>query len=175
VRELRNENIDVINWTSNPSLLIQRALSPAKVSSIRIDEENKQAEVFLRPEEVSLAIGKGGMNIKLASMLTGYEIDVYRETGNEDIDDIYLDEFKDEIDGWVIDALKNLGLTTAKSVLQIPRDTIMEKADLEAETVDQVMEVLSREFEDEDEEADDDEAEDADTEAEADAETETNE
>jgi N utilization substance protein A len=131
--------------------------------------------VFLRPEEVSLAIGKGGMNIKLASMLTGYEIDVYRETGNEDIDDIYLDEFKDEIDGWVIDALKNLGLTTAKSVLQIPRDTIMEKADLEAETVDQVMEVLSREFEDEDEEADDDEAEDADTEAEADAETETNE
>jgi N utilization substance protein A len=158
VRELRNENIDVINWTSNPALLIQRALSPAKVSSIRIDEESKAAEVFLRPEEVSLAIGKGGMNIKLASMLTGYEIDVYRETGNEDIDDIYLDEFKDEIDEWVIEALKKLGLATAKAVLQIPRDTLMEQADLEAETVDQVLEVLSREFEDDDEEAEADEA-----------------
>jgi N utilization substance protein A len=158
VRELRNENIDVINWTSNPALLIQRALSPAKVSSIRIDEESKAAEVFLRPEEVSLAIGKGGMNIKLASMLTGYEIDVYRETGNEDIDDIYLDEFKDEIDEWVIEALKKLGLATAKAVLQIPRDTLMEQADLEAETVDQVLEVLSREFEEDDEEAEADEA-----------------
>ncbi|MDE6145303.1 MAG: transcription termination factor NusA, partial [Muribaculaceae bacterium] len=120
VRELRNENIDVIPWTSNPSLLIQRALSPAKVSKIRLDEEEKRAEVFLAPEEVSLAIGRGGQNIKLASMLTGYEIDVYRETGNEDIDDIYLDEFKDEIDEWVIDALKNMGLTTAKAVLETP-------------------------------------------------------
>jgi len=149
VRELRNENIDVINWTSNPSLLIQRALSPAKVSSIRIDQEEKTAEVFLRPEEVSLAIGKGGLNIKLASMLTGYEIDVYRETGNEDNDDIYLDEFKDEIDEWVIEALKNMGLVTAKAVLETNRDILIEKADLEAETVDYVLKVLRSEFEDE--------------------------
>lgn len=148
VRELRNENIDVIPWTANPSLLIQRALSPAKISSIRIDEESKSAEVFLKPEEVSLAIGKGGLNIKLASMLTGYEIDVYRETGNEDNDDIYLDEFKDEIDEWVINALKNMGLVTAKSVLETNPDIIMEKADLEAETVDYVMNVLRSEFED---------------------------
>ncbi len=148
VRELRNENIDVIPWTANPSLLIQRALSPAKISSIRIDEESKSAEVFLKPEEVSLAIGKGGLNIKLASMLTGYEIDVYRETGNEDNDDIYLDEFKDEIDEWVINALKNMGLVTAKAVLETNPDIIMEKADLEAETVDYVMNVLRSEFED---------------------------
>lgn len=147
VRELRNENIDVINWTANPSLLIQRALSPAKISSIRLDEEDKKAEVFLRPEEVSLAIGKGGLNIKLASMLTGYEIDVYRETGNEDNDDIYLDEFKDEIDEWVIDALKNIGLVTAKAVLETNRDILIEKADLEAETVDYVLGVLRSEFE----------------------------
>ncbi len=149
VRELRNENIDVINWTPNPALLIQRALSPAKISSIRIDEETKSAEVFLRPEEVSLAIGKGGMNIKLASKLTGYEIDVYRETENEDNDDIYLDEFKDEIDEWVIEALKNLGLMTAKAVLETDRDILIEKADLEAETVDYVLGVLRSEFEDE--------------------------
>lgn len=153
VRELRNENIDVIPWTSNPSLLIQRALNPAKVSKIRIDEEEKCAEVFLAPEEVSLAIGRGGQNIKLASMLTGYEIDVYRETGKEDIDDIYLDEFKDEIDEWVIDALKNMGLTTARAVLETQRDILIEKADLEAETVDQVLAILSAEFEEE--EADD--------------------
>lgn len=147
VRELRNENIDVINWTANPSLLIQRALSPAKISSIRLDEDEKKAEVFLRPEEVSLAIGKGGLNIKLASMLTGYEIDVYRETGNEDNDDIYLDEFKDEIDEWVIEALKNMGLVTAKAVLETDRDILIEKADLEAETVDYVLSVLRSEFE----------------------------
>lgn len=147
VRELRNENIDVINWTANPSLLIQRALSPAKISSIRLDEEEKKAEVFLRPEEVSLAIGKGGLNIKLASMLTGYEIDVYRETGNEDNDDIYLDEFKDEIDEWVIESLKNLGLVTAKAVLETNREILIEKADLEAETVDYVLGVLRSEFE----------------------------
>ncbi len=153
VRELRNENIDVIPWTSNPSLLIQRALNPAKVSKIRLDEEEKRAEVFLAPEEVSLAIGRGGQNIKLASMLTGYEIDVYRETGKEDIDDIYLDEFKDEIDEWVIDALKNMGLTTARAVLETQRDILIEKADLEAETVDQVLAILSAEFEEE--EADD--------------------
>ena len=153
VRELRNENIDVINWTSNPSLLIQRALSPAKISSIRLDEENKSAEVFLKPEEVSMAIGKGGLNIKLASMLTGYEIDVYRETGQEDNDDIYLDEFKDEIDEWVIEALKGLGLVTAKAVLETNRDILIEKADLEAETVDYVLGVLRSEFEDEEPEA----------------------
>lgn len=159
VRELRNENIDVINWTANPSLLIQRALSPAKISSIRLDEDEKKAEVFLRPEEVSLAIGKGGLNIKLASMLTGYEIDVYRETGNEDNDDIYLDEFKDEIDEWVIDALKNMGLVTAKAVLETHRDILIEKADLEAETVDYVLGVLRSEFEDEPAEDDVDETE----------------
>ena len=122
VRELRNENIDVINYTSNPTLFIQRALSPAKVSSIRLDEEEKKAEVFLHPEEVSLAIGKGGLNIKLASMLTGYVIDVYRDTDDSDAEeDIYLDEFKDEIEEWVIDALKNIGFVTAKSVLNAPR------------------------------------------------------
>lgn len=149
VRELRNENIDVINYTSNPTLFIQRALSPAKVSSIRLDEEEKKAEVFLRPEEVSLAIGKGGLNIKLASMLTGYVIDVYRDTAENDAEeDIYLDEFKDEIEEWVIDALKNIGFVTAKSVLNAPREMLIEKADLEEETVDHVLEVLRAEFED---------------------------
>ncbi len=150
VRELRNENIDVIPWTSNPSLLIERALNPAKVSRIALDEEEKKAEVFLRPEEVSLAIGKGGLNIKLASMLTGFEIDVYRETGESDGDDIYLDEFKDEIDEWVIEALKNMGLATAKAVLETQRDILIEKADLEAETVDHVLEILRSEFEEDD-------------------------
>lgn len=150
VRELRNENIDVIPWTSNPSLLIERALNPAKVSRIALDEEEKKAEVFLRPEEVSLAIGKGGLNIKLASMLTGFEIDVYRETGESDGDDIYLDEFKDEIDEWVIEALKNMGLTTAKAVLETQRDILIENADLEAETVDHVLEILRSEFEEDD-------------------------
>ena len=149
VRELRNENIDVINYTSNPTLSIQRALSPAKVSSIRLDEEEKKAEVFLHPEEVSLAIGKGGLNIKLASMLTGYVIDVYRDTDDSDAEeDIYLDEFKDEIEEWVIDALKNIGFVTAKSVLNAPREMLVEKADLEEETVDHVLEVLRAEFED---------------------------
>lgn len=149
VRELRNENIDVINYTSNPTLFIQRALSPAKVSSIRLDEEEKKAEVFLHPEEVSLAIGKGGLNIKLASMLTGYVIDVYRDTDDSDAEeDIYLDEFKDEIEEWVIDAIKNIGFVTAKSVLNAPREMLVEKADLEEETVDHVLEVLRAEFED---------------------------
>lgn len=149
VRELRNENIDVINYTTNPTLFIQRALSPAKVSSIRLDEEDKKAEVFLHPEEVSLAIGKGGLNIKLASMLTGYVIDVYRDTDDSDAEeDIYLDEFKDEIEEWVIDALKNIGFVTAKSVLNAPREMLVEKADLEEETVDHVLEVLRAEFED---------------------------
>ena len=149
VRELRNENIDVINYTTNPSLFIQRALSPDKISSIRLDEEEKKAEVFLRPEEVSLAIGKGGLNIKLASMLTGYVIDVYRDTEESTEEDIYLDEFKDEIDGWVIDALKNIGCVTAKSVLNTPRQILVDKADLEEDTVDNVIEVLKAEFEEE--------------------------
>ena len=148
VRELCNENIDVINYTANTKLFIQRALSPAQVSSINIDEENKKAEVFLKPEEVSLAIGRGGLNIKLASMLTEYTIDVFREVAEgEENEDIYLDEFSDEIDQWVIDAIKSIGLDTAKAVLNAPREMLVEKADLEEETVDQVLEVLRKEFE----------------------------
>lgn len=147
VRELRNENIDVITWTRDPQLLIQRALAPAKVSNIHLDETEKKAEVFLRPEEVSLAIGKGGMNIKLASKLTGYVIDVYRDSEEQFDEDIYLDEFKDEIEGWVIDALKSIGCVTAKNVLNTPRQTLIDKADLEEETVDNVIEVLRAEFE----------------------------
>ena len=148
VRELCNENIDVIKYTSNTKLFIQRALSPAKVLSINVDEENHKAEVYLKPEEVSLAIGRGGMNIKLASMLTEYTIDVFREVeeGVED-EDIYLDEFSDEIDQWIIDAIKGIGLDTAKSVLNAPREMLVEKADLEEETVDHVLEVLRAEFE----------------------------
>ena len=149
VRELRNENIDVINYTSNAQLFIQRALSPARISSMRVDEEEKKAEVFLRPEEVSLAIGRNGANIKLASMLTGYVIDVYRDADEAYEDDIYLDEFKDEIDEWVIDALKDMGYVTARTVLNTPRQTLIEKADLEEETVDHVIEVLKAEFEEE--------------------------
>lgn len=148
VRELCNENIDVINYTANTKLFIQRALSPAKVSSINIDEDNKKAEVYLKPEEVSLAIGRGGLNIKLASMLTEYTIDVFREVSEGDADeDIYLDEFSDEIDQWVIDAIKGIGLDTAKAVLNAPRDMLVEKADLEEETVDNVLKVLRAEFE----------------------------
>jgi N utilization substance protein A len=150
VRELRNENIDVINYTANIQLFIQRALSPAKVSSITMNEEDKRAEVYLKPEEVSLAIGKGGMNIKLASMLTEYTIDVYRELDeNVDDEDIYLDEFKDEIDEWVINAIKSIGLDTAKAVLNAPREMLIEKADLEEDTVDEVLDILSAEFEEE--------------------------
>ncbi|MBQ2121453.1 MAG: transcription termination/antitermination protein NusA [Bacteroidaceae bacterium] len=149
VRELNNENIDVINFTHNPQLLIQRALSPAQVSSIQLNEEEHKADVYLRPEEVSLAIGKGGMNIKLACMLTECTIDVYREVdGNEDEDDIYLNEFSDEIDQWVIDAIKSLGLETAKDVLNAPREMLIEKADLEEDTVDEVLNILRAEFED---------------------------
>ena len=148
VRELCNENIDVINYTSNVKLFIQRALSPAHVSSINIDEENHKAEVFLKPEEVSLAIGRGGLNIKLASMLTEYTIDVFREVAEEEADeDIYLDEFADEVDQWIIDAIKAIGLDTAKAVLNAPREMLTEKADLEEETVDHVLEVLRAEFE----------------------------
>ncbi|MBQ4916656.1 MAG: transcription termination factor NusA [Muribaculaceae bacterium] len=145
VRELKNENIDVIPYSNNPYLLIQRALSPAKVSTIRLDDNAKRAEVFLHPDEVSLAIGKGGLNIKLASKLTGYEIDVYRDL---DENDIYLEEFKDEIESWVIDALKNIGCATAMAVLDTPREKLIEKADLEEDTVDHVLAVLRAEYED---------------------------
>ena len=147
VHELRNENIDVVNYTSNISLFIQRALSPSKISSIRVNEEEKSAEVFLRPEEVSLAIGKGGMNIKLACMLTDHKIDVFRDIDDADEEDIYLDEFSDEIDAWVIDALKTLGCNTAKAVLALSPEEIMERADLEEQTVRDVYKVLSSEFE----------------------------
>ena len=149
VRELHNENIDVINYTSNIQLFIQRALSPAKISSIVLHEDERKAEVYLRPEEVSLAIGKGGMNIKLASMLTEYTIDVFRELDDDAMDeDIYLDEFNDEIDEWVIDAIKSIGLDTAKQVLNAPREMLVEKADLEESTVDNVLNILKAEFED---------------------------
>ena len=147
VRELRNENIDVIPYTNNPQLLIQRALSPAKISSIRLDDEAKHAEVFLRPEEVSLAIGKGGLNIKLATMLTDYSIDVYRDVDGGAEEDIYLDEFRDEIDDWVIEALKEMGCVTAKAVLRTPREDLIEQADLEEDTVDNVLAILRAEFE----------------------------
>ena len=150
VRELHNENIDVINFTNNPSLFIRRALNPAQVSNIVLHEEERKAEVYLSPEEVSLAIGKGGMNIKLASMLTNYTIDVFREVqGEEESEDIYLDEFADEIDQWVIDSIKGIGLETAKDVLNAPREMLIEKADLEEDTVDDVLRVLRAEFENE--------------------------
>ena len=148
VKELGGENIDVISWTANTKLFIQRALSPARVSSLTIDEENKKAEVYLKPEEVSLAIGRSGLNIKLASMLTGYTIDVFRELDESQAEeDIYLDEFSDEIDQWVIEAIKKIGLDTARQVLNAPREMLIEKADLEEETVDNVIKVLRAEFE----------------------------
>lgn len=148
VRELHNENIDVINFTNNTKLFIQRALSPGQVNRIELDEEKKRADAYLDKNEVSLAIGKNGLNIKLASMLTGYTIDVIREEA-ENEDDIYLDEFADEIDQWVLDAVKSLGLETAKQVLKAPRDMLIEKADLEEGTVDELLRVLRSEFEDE--------------------------
>ncbi len=148
VRELRNENIDVINYTSNTQLYIQRALAPAKISSMNINEEEKKADIYLKPDEVSLAIGKGGFNIKLASMLTGYQIDVYREMDDSDAEDIYLDEFNDEIDQWVIDQLKNIGLDTAKAVLALPKEELKQRVDLEDETIDELYRVLAEEFED---------------------------
>ena len=148
VRELCNENIDVINYSSNIQLYIQRALAPANVTSISVDQENHKAEVYLQPDQVSLAIGRSGMNIKLASMLTEYTIDVFRVVSEGEADeDIYLDEFSDEIDQWVIDSIKGIGLDTAKAVLNAPRDMLIEKADLEEETVDQVLRVLRTEFE----------------------------
>lgn len=149
VRELRNENIDVINFTNNTSLFIQRALSPAKISSIRINETEKKAEIYMKPEEVSQAIGKGGLNIKLAGMLTGYQLDVYRELEDEETEDIYLDEFNDEIEQWVIDSFKAIGYDTAKSVLAVPRQDLIKRTDLEEETIDEVLRILSAEFEEE--------------------------
>lgn len=146
VRELKNENIDVINFTSNASLYITRALSPAKISSIKIDDENKRAEVYMKPEQVSLAIGKGGFNIKLAGRLTGFEIDVYRDTESE-LEDVDLVEFSDEIDQWIIDALKAIGCDTAKSVLEITSEDLANRTDLEIETINEVVRILKIEFE----------------------------
>ena len=156
VRELRGENLDVIQWTNNPQLLITRALGPAQINSINLDEDQKHCEVYLDPDQVSLAIGKGGLNIRLASMLTDTVIDVYREVAegeSEELeDDIYLDDFKDEIDEWVIEELKNNGWTTARSVLEAPREMLIKNADLEEETVDEVLSILRQEFPDEEEE-----------------------
>ena len=147
VRELKNENIDVINFTTNPSLYITRSLSPAKISSIIIDEENKRAEVYMKPDQVSLAIGKGGFNIKLASKLTGYEIDVYRDTDTDVEDDVDLQEFADEIDQWIIDELKNIGCDTAKSVMELSTDDLVKRTELEEETIQWVIKILKAEFE----------------------------
>ena len=146
VRELRNENIDVINYTNNPQLLIQRSLSPAKISSIEINEEDKRAKVFLKPDQVSLAIGKGGHNIKLAGKLCGYELDVYRE-GEVDVEDVDLEEFADEIDSWIIDELKAVGCDTAKSVLEMSPEDLIQRTDLEQETIEEVFKILRSEFE----------------------------
>jgi N utilization substance protein A len=146
VRELRNENIDVINYTSNLQLFIQRALSPAKVSSIVIKEDNKAAQVYLKPDQVSLAIGKGGLNIKLASKLSGYEIDVYRED-EQDNEDVALDDFRDEIEDWIIDQLKSIGCDTAKAVLEHSVAELAKRTDLEEETIQHVMDILKAEFE----------------------------
>lgn len=144
VKELKNENIDVVNYTNNVQLLIQRALNPAKVSSITIDETKKTAAVYLKPNEVSLAIGKGGLNIRLASMLTGYDIDVYREAEEEDVD---LEEFSDEIDEWIIEQFKKIGCDTARSVLEIPVPELAKRTDLEEETINDVVAILRSEFE----------------------------
>lgn len=146
VRELKNENIDVINFTNNPNLFITRALSPAKITSIQLDEENKRAEVFMKPDQVSLAIGKGGFNIKLAGKLTGYEIDVYRDTDVES-EDVDLLEFADEIDSWIIEQLHNIGCDTAKSVIELSVEELESRTDLEVETIHEVMRILKAEFE----------------------------
>ena len=147
VRELKNENIDVVNYTENIQLLITRALSPAKITSVMLDEENKKASVYMDAEQVSLAIGKGGHNINLAGKLSGYDIDVYRDESSFE-DDVAIDEFKDEIEQWVIDALKDIGCDTAKSVLDISSEELIRRTDLEIETVDEVLSILQAEFED---------------------------
>ena len=147
VRELKNENIDIVNYTNNHSLFIQRALTPAKVSSIELNMDDKRASVYLKPDQVSLAIGKGGSNIKLASRLSGFEIDVYRDSQEAEMDDVDLDEFADEIEGWIIDGLKSIGCDTARSVLNLSRDELVRRADLEEETIDDVLRILSAEFE----------------------------
>lgn len=149
VRELRNENIDIVNYTNNTTLFIQRSLTPAKVTSISLDEANMRASVYLKPDQVSLAIGKGGSNIKLASKLTNFEIDVFRDTEEQEIDDVDLDEFGDEIEAWVIETLKNIGCDTARSVLALNREELIRRSDLEEETVDDVLKILAAEFEDE--------------------------
>jgi N utilization substance protein A len=146
VRELKNENIDVINFTSNPTLYITRALSPAKITSINLDDENKRAEVYMKPDQVSLAIGKGGYNIRLAGKLTGYEIDVYRDT-DADSEDVDLVEFSDEIDEWIIEELKGIGCDTAKSVLELEPQELVKRTDLEEETINEVLRILRAEFE----------------------------
>jgi len=151
VRELKNENIDIVNFTNNVQLFIQRALTPAKVSSMALDEEKKRASVYLDPDQVSLAIGKGGTNIKLASRLTGFEIDVFRNTDEMEIDDVDLDEFKDELDTWVVDTLKNIGCDSARSVLKLSRSELLRRTDLEEETVDEILKVLRAEFAEEEE------------------------
>jgi len=151
VRELKNENIDIVNYTSNNILFIQRSLTPAKVSSINLDDEKAKAEVYLQPDQVSLAIGRGGSNIKLASKLTGYEIDVYRDTDDIEQEDVDLIEFNDEIEEWVIDALKNIGCDTARSVLQLSKEELVRRTDLEDETIENVLSILESEFEDDDE------------------------
>ena len=148
VRELRNENIDIVNYTNNTTLYIQRSLTPAKVTSISLDEVNLRASVYLEPDQVSLAIGKGGSNIKLASKLTGYEIDVFRDTDEQEIEDVDLEEFSDEIESWVIEALKGIGCDTAKSVLALNREELIRRSDLEEETIDDVLKILASEFED---------------------------
>ncbi len=148
VRELRNENIDIVNFTNNVVLYIQRALTPAKVTNIELDHENKRASVFLKPDQVSLAIGKGGSNIKLAGRLTDFEIDVFRDSDELEVDDVELDEFSDEIEAWIIDALKNIGCDTARSVMRLSREELVRRSDLEEETVDEVLRILASEFED---------------------------
>ena len=147
VRELKNENIDVINFTNNIQLFIQRALSPAKITSIKIDSDENKADVFLQPNEVSLAIGKGGLNIRLASQLTGYDIDAYRDSDQVDDEDVKIEDFSDEIEGWIIDELKAIGCDTAKSVLELPAKDLVKRTDLEEETVEEVIKILKAEFE----------------------------
>ena len=149
VRELRNENIDIVNFTNNTNLYIQRALTPAKISSIELDQENMRASVFLDPDQVSLAIGRGGANIKLASKLTGFEIDVYRNNVDYEMEDVDLDEFTDEIEAWVLDALKAIGCDTAKSVLALSAEELVRRTDLEEETVQEVLRILAAEFDEE--------------------------